>query len=82
MKMLKRQRDNRGEIKILDIEALIPNRHVLRKIDKVVDWSKVYELTGPYYCEDNGRPSIDPVVLVKMGFIQHLYGIPSMRRTV
>ena len=33
------------------------------------------------YCEDNGRPNIDPVVLFKMVLIQHLYGLPSLRRT-
>ena len=34
------------------------------------------------YCADNGRPSIDPVVIFKMVLIQHLYGLPSLRRTV
>ena len=33
------------------------------------------------YSEDNGRPSVDPVVLFKMVLIQHLYGLPSLRRT-
>ncbi len=36
---------------------------------------------GELYSEDNGRPSIDPVVLFKMVLIKHLYGIPSLRRT-
>ena len=35
----------------------------------------------PYYCHDNGRPGTDPVVLIKMVLIQHLYGIPSLRQT-
>ena len=39
------------------------------------------EMVEPLYCEDNGRPSIDPVVLFKMVLIQHLYGLPSLRRT-
>jgi transposase len=34
------------------------------------------------YCEDNGRPAVDPVVLVKMVLIQHLFGIKSLRQTV
>lgn len=34
------------------------------------------------YCPDNGRPSVDPVVLFKMVLIQHLYGIRSLRQTV
>jgi transposase len=33
------------------------------------------------YCPDNGRPSIDPVVLFKIVLIQHLYGIRSLRQT-
>ena len=41
----------------------------------------LYEMVEPLYCEDNGRPSIDPVVLFKMVLIQHLYGLPSLRRT-
>ncbi len=30
---------------------------------------------------DNGRPGTDPVALIKMVLIQHLYGIPSLRQT-
>jgi len=33
------------------------------------------------YCEDNGRPSLDPVVLFKLVFIQTIDGIKSMRKT-
>jgi len=80
--MIKKQADARGEIKMLDIEALMPKEHLLRKIDRVIDWSKIYDMTEKYYCEDNGRPAVDPVVLVKMGFLQHIYGIPSLRKTV
>lgn len=43
---------------------------------------KSMTLVEPYYCEDNGRPSVDPVVLVKIVLLQHLFGIPSMRRTI
>ena len=34
------------------------------------------------YCADNGRPSIDPVMLIKIQLIQCLYGIRSMRQTI
>lgn len=33
------------------------------------------------YSPNMGRPSIDPVVLVKMVFLQHLYGLRSLRQT-
>ena len=39
------------------------------------------KMVEPLYCEDNGCPSIDPVVLFKMVLIQHLYSLPSLRRT-
>ena len=35
-----------------------------------------------YYSEDNGRPSVDPVVVVKIAFLQHLFGIRSLRQTL
>ena len=34
------------------------------------------------YSEDSGRPAADPMVLVKMALLQHLYGIRSLRQTV
>ncbi|MBQ7119879.1 MAG: transposase, partial [Oscillospiraceae bacterium] len=54
---------------------------MLRQISEAVDFTKIYEIVEELYCEDNGRPSIDPVVLFKMVLIQHLYGLPSLRRT-
>ena len=42
--------------------------------------SFIYEETKDYYCEKNGRPSIDPVVLIKYLLIGFLYGIALERR--
>ena len=63
------------------IDELVPKAHLLRKIDAAVDFDRLYEMAKPLYGEDNGRPSIDPVVLFRMVLIQHLYGFPSLRRT-
>ena len=65
----------------VDIDALVPQDHLLRKIEKVMDYDWLYERLDPYYCHGNGRPGTDPVVLIKMVLIQHLYGIPSLRQT-
>ena len=46
-----------------------------------MDYDWLYEKLSPYYCHDNGRPGTDPVVLIKMVLIQHLFGIPSLRQT-
>ena len=75
------KKDARRDAVITDIDALVPKDHLLRKIEKVMDYDWLYERLDPYYCHDNGRPGTDPVVLIKMVLIQHLYGIPSLRQT-
>jgi len=75
------RKDARREAIIVDLEALVPQDHLLRKIEKVMDYDWLYERLDPYYCHDNGRPGTDPVVLIKMVLIQHLFGIPSLRQT-
>ena len=72
--------NNRSLVEIVSLEDLVPEDDLLRKTDAAVDFSKPYEFAEDLYCEDNGRPSIDPVILFKMELIQHLYGIPSLRR--
>lgn len=72
----------RTQLQIVCIDDLVPEDHLLRIIDKAIDWRFIYPLVADKYCEDNGRPSIDPVVLIKIAFIQYLYGIKSMRQTI
>ena len=79
--MEERRKDARREPVIVDLEALVPEDHLLRKIERVMDHEWLYALLSPYYCHDNGRPGIDPVVLIKMVLIQHLFGIASLRQT-
>mgnify|MGYP003183540219 CR=1 FL=1 len=74
--MLERGKMDRGVIEIVDTESLVPKDHLLRKIDAAVDFNRLYEMVEPLYSEDNGRPSVDPVVLFKMVLIQHLYVLP------
>lgn len=62
------------------IERLVPEDHLLRKIDKYIDFGFIREKVRPFYCPDNGRPSVDPVMLFKMLFIGYLYGIRSERQ--
>jgi transposase len=72
----------RDTLEIMCTEMLVPKEHLLRKIDAAVDFRRIYEIVGDLYCKDNGRPSIDPIVLFKIVLIQHLYGIRSLRQTV
>ena len=48
------------------IEDLVPEDHILRKIDKYIDFSFINDLCRPYYCENNGRPTIEPEIMFKM----------------
>lgn len=64
----------------IDVEALIPKNHILRKIDRILDLSFLREVTAPFYSESVGRPSIDPEIFVRMNLLEHLYNIPSDRQ--
>ena len=70
------------QIQMFSIDELVPKDHLLRKIEAAIDWSFIYDLVKDKYSEDKGRPSIDPVTLIKIPMIQYLYGIRSMRQTI
>ena len=72
----------REQIQLFCMYDMVPQDHLLRIIDKAIDWSFIYELVEEKYSQDNGRPSMDPVMLIKIPFIQYLYGIKSMRQTM
>jgi len=80
--MLEQSTDERTNIKFVCLEDLVPSDHLLRKIEKAVNFEEIYPMTRQYYCEDNGRPAVDPVVLVKIVLIWHLFGIRSLRQTL
>jgi transposase len=64
----------------VNLEALIPKHHILRKIDKVFDLAFVRKLTSQYYCHNNGRPSIDPELFFRMVMVGFLFGIKHDRK--
>ena len=80
--MLKKEQKQRQSVEMLCTDMVVPKNHLLRKIDAAVNFDRIYEMVEPLYCKDNGRPSIDPVVLFKLVLIEHLYGIRSLRQTV
>lgn len=80
--MLKKRESDRAQMEFFCLEDVVPENHLLRQIEEAIDFGKIYEYVEELYCEDNGRPSIDPVVLFKIVLIQHIYGIPSLRRTI
>ncbi len=79
--MLGQGQNGRDQMEMVWLEDLVPKDHLLRKIEEAVKFEKIHEFTDELYSKENGRPSVDPVVLFKMVLIQHLYGLPSLRRT-
>lgn len=78
--MLKRAEAQQQELELVSIEGLMPEEHLLRKVDGVVDFSFIRERVRHLYCEDNGRPALDPVVLFKLLLLGYLYGVRSERQ--
>lgn len=70
------------QLEVVCIEDLVPENHILRDIDAAIDFRFIYDLVRDLYSADNGRPSIDPVVLFKIVLIQYTFGIRSMRQTI
>ena len=61
------------------MRELIPDDHILKLIDKYVDFSFVRDRARPLYSH-TGRPSVDPEVMVRMLLVGYLFGIKSERR--
>jgi transposase len=80
--MINEIKSTQQKLEMVYIENLVPQDHILRQIDKYIDFSFIRELTKDLYCHNNGRPAVDPVVLFKMLFIGYLFGIRSERQLV
>lgn len=72
----------REQIQIMSLDDLVPQGRLVRKLEAALDWNFIYELAGEKYSEDGGRPSLDPVVLIKLPVIQYMFGLRSMRQTI
>ena len=64
--MINERRQSQNEMEVVMLEQLVPQDHLLRKIDMAVDFIHIYDLVEDLYCKDNGSPSVDPVVIFKM----------------
>ena len=78
--MLKERREKQQQMDIVILEQLIPENHLLRKVENAVDFSFIHDLCAPLYSANNGRPAIEPEVLFRMLLIGYLYGIKSEAR--
>ena len=80
--MTRNSEQNRKQIQFFSIEDMVPKDHILRLIDEAISFDFIYDLVKNKYSPDFGRPSLDPVMLIKMQLILCLFGIRSMRQTI
>lgn len=80
MAMTNRHNQKRDRFIMYTIEELVPQNHLVRKLEKSIDFSFIYLKVEKLY-STIGRPSIDPVVLFKLLLINITFGINSMRKT-
>lgn len=78
--MLKDPSPQQFELEMVTLDELVPQNHLLRKIDATLDFSFIRDRVRHLYCADNGRPALDPVLLFKALFIGYLFGIRSERQ--
>jgi len=62
-----------------DLDKVVPTDHLVRRIDQVLDLSWVHKELAPYYSH-TGRPSIDPVLMIRMLIVGYVFAIRSERR--
>ena len=72
----------REQVQYFCMDDLVPKDHILRLVEDAIDWGFIYDLVEEKYSPDQGRPSMDPVTLIKIPVIQYLFGIRSMRQTI
>jgi transposase len=62
-----------------DLDKVVPPDTLVRQIDAVLDLSWIYKDLGPYYSH-TGRPSIDPVLMMRMSIVGYVFAIRSERQ--
>jgi transposase len=62
-----------------NLDEVVPQDHLLRHIDRFLDFSELREHLAPYYSH-TGRPSIDPELMIRMLLIGYCLGIRSERQ--
>jgi len=75
-----RREDRQGQFFYkFNLDEVVPPDHLVRKIDAVLDLSWVHKELAPFYSH-TGRPSVDPVLMIRMLIIGYVFAIRSERR--
>src|SRR6201986_838907 len=78
--MMGRREDDQGQFFYsFDLDEVVPPDHLVRQIDGLLDLGWVHKELAPYYSH-TGRPSIDPVLMIRMLLVGYVFAIRSERR--
>lgn len=80
--MLKRGSPPQSSYEFVSLDELVPKDHLLRKMERSIDFSFIHDRVAGLYCPDNGRPPLDPTLMFKALFIGYLFGVRSERQLV
>ncbi len=62
---------------MISLELLVPKDYLVRKVAKAIDFEFIRYGVAHLYCQDNGRPAVDPVRLFKIMLLGYFFGIKS-----
>lgn len=62
------------------LRDLVPEDHILKRVDRILDLSWLHDAVSGCYCQDNGRPSIDPESAVRLMLAGFFEGIVQDRK--
>jgi transposase len=80
VKFLSRQEGGQGQFFYsFDLDKVVPSDHLVRQIDGVLDLGWVHRELASYYSH-TGRPSIDPVLMIRMLIVGYVFAIRSERQ--
>ena len=60
-----------SETDLTVFDALVLRDHYLRRADERIDFPALRETVVPFYSPDRGRPAEEPVLLIKLEFLQY-----------
>ena len=52
-------------------QLLVPPDHYLHRVARTIDFERFRSLMAPCYSPDQGRPALEPVILLKLEFLQY-----------
>lgn len=64
--------EDRNQYQMICLDEMVPNNHILKKIEKAIDFSFIHNLTKQYYSQDNGRLCLDTITLFKIPLLDFI----------